>query len=393
MSSSRASWRCFEPPGNPSTALRTLSNYLHLKISVRCDRTNDAVSRVKGADTTAPTTDLFDFAALLVVVETVRQEGTMGLLATKETNMCRTRSGIPLSAMRAGVTLLLAALFLLSAGRGNAEPFRVKLEWLPLGIHAWYHLPNEKGWYKEAGLDVQIEDGTGSTATTLLVGNGNFAIGGNIGLSAVASGRAKGVPVKAVAAIIQKSDLGFVYPKSSGWKSIKDFVDAGAEILVTPETIHTSLMPALFKIGGADMSKAKLVNVGTPAKVSTYVAKTNSVMTTTLFGIPAVETTLPSLILLYEDAGLILPGFGLITNESVIKNRPDDLRKFVTITMKAVDYIYNNHEKEGVQAVIKARPDGKVVLADGVNLLKLYRPIVRDESIAGKPTGFMPLKK
>ncbi|MSP51087.1 MAG: hypothetical protein EXQ91_01645, partial [Alphaproteobacteria bacterium] len=71
--------------------------------------------------------------------------------------------------------LVAAAITGLAAvGSASGEPLRVKLEWLPGAIHAWYHLAAEKGWYKEAGLDVEIEDGKGSTVGIQLVGAGNF---------------------------------------------------------------------------------------------------------------------------------------------------------------------------------------------------------------------------
>ena len=47
------------------------------------------------------------------------------------------------------------------------------LDWSPHGMHAPFFLAAEKGWFKEAGLDVTFQDGRGSASTVNLVGAGH----------------------------------------------------------------------------------------------------------------------------------------------------------------------------------------------------------------------------
>ncbi len=58
----------------------------------------------------------------------------------------------------------------------SAETLKVRLEWLPYGMHAPFHLATEKGWYKDAGLEVTIDDGNGSGPAVQLVAAGQYDI-------------------------------------------------------------------------------------------------------------------------------------------------------------------------------------------------------------------------
>jgi ABC-type nitrate/sulfonate/bicarbonate transport system substrate-binding protein len=85
-----------------------------------------------------------------------------------------------------------------------AEKFVVVMDWLPSWKHAAFHLAKVKGWYDEAGLDVQIDDGSGSTNTVTQTALNKCDMG-LASLSAMAVARSKGSDVVAVAAIMRKT--------------------------------------------------------------------------------------------------------------------------------------------------------------------------------------------
>ncbi len=288
------------------------------------------------------------------------------------------------------VTLAAGLAAALIAASAQAEQLKVKLEWLPSGIHAWYHLAVEKGWYRDAGLDVFIEDGKGSGVAAQLLATGAFDIGGNISLGAMAIARTKDMNNKAIAAMAQKSDMGFIFPKGKGWKSPKDFVDAKAQIIITPGDVWSPFLEVIFKTGGSDVKNAQLLNIAPAAKNSTYISTDNMVMTTVPpFTIPLVEKDRPSDLLMVYDIGLTLPGWGLIASDAALQKRPAEVKKFVQATMRAFDYVTKGNEGEGVDAVMKARPDAKLNRDLAIAQLKLYRPLFQDDSLKGKPSGFM----
>jgi NMT1/THI5 like len=72
----------------------------------------------------------------------------------------------------------LAGIFALNAGGlARAERLTVRLDFIPVGFHAAMHLAKEKGWFAREGLEIEIQDGTGSLNTIQLVGSGQIDVG------------------------------------------------------------------------------------------------------------------------------------------------------------------------------------------------------------------------
>ncbi|MGH8817650.1 MAG: ABC transporter substrate-binding protein, partial [Achromobacter pestifer] len=111
---------------------------------------------------------------------------------------------------------LAAVALSASAWAQTPEPLRVRLDWTPWGVHGAFHLAQQKGWYKQAGLDVSLEDGNGSVTTVQIVGAGDSFDVGHAALASVMIAREKGMPVKAVAVFARQSDIGLLVPADSG---------------------------------------------------------------------------------------------------------------------------------------------------------------------------------
>lgn len=266
----------------------------------------------------------------------------------------RARLAMPLAA------LACAAAFA-SPGPTRAaslQPMVVQLDWLPHPMHAAFHLAVVKGWYKDAGLDVTFKDGSGSVVTVQVVGSGNFDIG-HANLASMAIGRGKGLPVRAIAGFMRKSDMGALVPVESDIKTVKDL--AGKKVIYTSGSLEAPFMDAFFAAGGLGRDKVTLLSVNAAAKFSTYIAKAgDAVVTTVPFGQALLYKPRPSRGILFADYGLPLPGFGLIATESTIKNKPKEVAAFVDATIKAWTYIMDGHEKEGIDAIIAQRPQAKI---------------------------------
>src|SRR5262245_15207451 len=113
---------------------------------------------------------------------------------------------------------ILASVLVLGVGIGSAfaqEKVSVRLDWTPWGVHAPFHLAAQKGWYRAAGLDVELEDGNGSVTTVQIVGQGRFDVG-HASLAPMMIARDKGLPVRAIANFARKSDVGLLIPQGSG---------------------------------------------------------------------------------------------------------------------------------------------------------------------------------
>src|SRR5260221_321309 len=105
-------------------------------------------------------------------------------------------------------SLMMAALLAVGAAPALAqEKLTVKFDFLPYGSHAPFWLAQDKGWFKEAGVEPAFEDGQGSTVAVQLISAGKLDVG-YISLGAVIVARDKGVPVKSIAGVLRKNDYG-----------------------------------------------------------------------------------------------------------------------------------------------------------------------------------------
>src|SRR5262245_20951761 len=82
------------------------------------------------------------------------------------------------------------------------ESVTVLLDWFPDGYHAPFYVAREKGYYREAGLEVDIKEGRGSGTVAQLVGTKTATFGFAEG-GAMAKGVATGIPVKMVAGVFR----------------------------------------------------------------------------------------------------------------------------------------------------------------------------------------------
>ena len=118
-----------------------------------------------------------------------------------------------------------------------AQPKQEKLDfilnWVPGGDHAPYYYAKKMGWYKDAGIDLNLEPGKGSAVAVQKVGAG----ANPIGLADMANAltlRGKGADVVGVFNVYANSPQGLYWLKSSGIKSVKDL--AGKKIGNPPAT-------------------------------------------------------------------------------------------------------------------------------------------------------------
>jgi len=88
------------------------------------------------------------------------------------------------------------------------------------------------------------------------------------------------------------------------------------------------------------------------------------------------------------DYGIHFPSYGLVATEETLKNRADMLRKLAKVQVEAWEYIWNGHEDEAVQAIIKQRPGANLDPVSLKGQIEMNRPLFYTKATKDKPIGW-----
>ena len=271
--------------------------------------------------------------------------------------------------------------------RAATETIAVRLDWTPWGEQAAYHLAKEKGWYARHGLDVQIQDGNGSTSTVQIVANDSSLDAGVAALSSMMIGRDKGEPLKAIAVYARNSDIGLMVPKDSPIRKVADL--RGKKLGYTASSLEGPFLDSFLATGGLTRADCSVFNLDGGAKLGAYLAgRLDGAFSSIPFFLPAVQAKRASRAILFGDVGLHFPSYGLFATDSKITARGPALKRFVSISSGAWAYIANGHEQEGVAAIRKARPQGKLSDAVMLDQIKTFLTFFPTPATKGQPIGW-----
>jgi len=282
---------------------------------------------------------------------------------------------------------VLATLLCVFASAAQAQTrMSVRLDWIAGGLYAPFFLALDKGWFKEKGLDVTIDDGNGSANAISLVGANQYDIG-HANLSAMILARNKGVPVISVGQVARKSDIGVLVPENSGWKTPKDL--EGKTVVLTPGGFADPFMGLFMQHGGSSRDKIKILTATASAKDSMYLSgQADAVVTSVPFEIPVYASVRPSRGILFSDYDVPLPSFGLIVSEERMAKDPQSIGAFVQTYFKALDYVFGGHEDEAAAAILKSRPNGRYAPELIRAQIDAYRDYFARQSAKDPPSGW-----
>src|SRR3954467_2730005 len=193
---------------------------------------------------------------------------------------------------------LLLSIMMLTAlvpGFGGAasaqDKLSVRLDFSPWGVQAAMHLAQNRGWFKEAKLDVDIQDGRGSGNTIQLVNAGQVDVG-QVQVGLVGSARAKGATIRSIATFQRRTDLCILVDKDSPMARVADL--RGKTVVVFAASPWAPFIDTYLKSGGLTQADLKVDVVDPAALWGTYIAKrADGLMSTVGSALPIAEQPRP----------------------------------------------------------------------------------------------------
>jgi NitT/TauT family transport system substrate-binding protein len=227
----------------------------------------------------------------------------------------------------------------------------MRLDWLFQGPNAGFMVAQDKGFYRELGLNVDIGPGKGSGSTAQLIGSKaaqfGFADGYVVGLSV-----SKGMKIRTVAAVFRRNPTAVIVLADSDIRTPKDLE---GKALGTPfGGTQFQQWPAFVKGCGLAAGKVRLANVdpaGAPPALIT--GQFPAIAGYAQGMVPSVEIrgNKKTRIFWYADCGVIAVSNGIVAHDDLIKEDPELIRAFVSGSLKG--FLYGREHPDEMVAIVR----------------------------------------
>ena len=255
-------------------------------------------------------------------------------------------------------SLCVAAAALTAAGTAQAaDKVTYQLDWLPGGDKAPIYVCIQEGFCADAGLEVSIEPGRGSSEAITKLATGTSDIG-SAGIEALMAARAtENVPVTAVMNVFNTGPHAFYTTKDKGIASIADI--KGKTVATSPFTSSNVFLPLVLEENGMTEADITLTKADPGAlgpllmtgQADTIIAWLTDV---TRYTAQATEAGKDIVILPWADAGLELYSASLVASDKFLAERPDVAKRFLAAFRKSLEFANANPDKaaEAVAAMV-----------------------------------------
>ena len=275
------------------------------------------------------------------------------------------------------IKLILTTLFtIVFASTGFAlDKVTLMLNWYVYGEHAPFYYGKEKGYFKDAGIDLEIQEGRGSATVTQVVAAKTVQFG-YVDVPTMMRAAVKGAPVIAVGVALQTnpmSVMGFAEKNIRKPDDIK-----GKTVASTPGDSMSQIWPLFLKKTGLKESDFKTVSGDAVTKLNAVINGQADLLLGYVMdqSMKIKDATGKDVFpIKFADYGINLVSSGIIAHKDFVKENPDLVKRFMAAATKSVEEA-SKHPKDAAQAILNANPKGGRIetLTQGFELtIPLYR--------------------
>lgn len=268
-----------------------------------------------------------------------------------------------LTSILAGAAALVAPTLVASTG-ANAETMR--LEWVMQGQFAGPIVAYEKGYYKEAGVDLELLPAGPDIKPAVMVATGadTFGIGHP---NQIIAARANGAPLITVAQLGQKSVTAYIARKDSGIESIEDMPGHSVGLWFGGDE-----QEFLAMLAAADIPQSDVNIVSQGYDIVGWLNGDYDVMQVTLYNelqqVYRQGFSKDDLVFLDPaDQGVAIISTGIFTTDAEVADDPETVQAVVNATLRGWQEALADPE---AAAAIVAKYNDELVVEDQVEQIK-----------------------
>lgn len=236
------------------------------------------------------------------------------------------------------------ALVATTAASAQSVPIKFTLDWKIQGVHAWFYLAKEKGYFAEEGLDVTIDQGEGSAATVTRIMSGAYDAGFGDMNAIIQNAATKPDEAPIMVFQIYNQPPFAVLAKADG--PVKDLKSLeGLKVGAPAGSASTKLFPALAKAADFDASKVDIINVKSSLQEQMLIQ--DQVSASLVFNVTSYLNILGQKMdpdtdfkwFPYGDAGLDIYSNGVMVSPKLAKENPEAVKGLVRAINKAMSEV------------------------------------------------------
>jgi NitT/TauT family transport system substrate-binding protein len=250
------------------------------------------------------------------------------------------------------------------------------------GRHAYFFDALDRGYYRDAGLEVKIVRGQGSLDAIRQVGAGNATFGFADAGSLILARANDQIPVKLVAIVYSKPPQAIFCREDSGLRKPKDL--EGNAIADTAGGANPALFPVFAKAAGIDAQKVRWVVASSESLPGLLAANRVPCVGQFTVGEALLRSQVGPAKLVrfaYSDAGLSYYGNGIVVTDATIAGKPDLVHRFVEATVRGMKDAFADPTAAGaIMQKIVPQVDATVAKNETEAVAELAQ-------IPGKPLG------
>jgi NitT/TauT family transport system substrate-binding protein len=254
---------------------------------------------------------------------------------------------------RAGAAAGLASVLLAcpAYSQTRLRDVTLRLDWLFQGPNGGFMVAQDKGFYRDVGLNVDIGPGKGSGSTAQLVASKatqfGFADGFVVGL-----GNSKGMNLRNVASIYRQNPIAVMVLEESDIKSPKDL--EGKTIGIPTGGAQFQQWPAFVKGCKLDGGKIRVANVDPAGAPPALVTGQFPAIAGFANGqVPSIEIRghKKARLFWYADCGVTAVSNGIVVHNDLVKEDPELVRNFVRASLKG--FLYGRQHMDEMIAIVR----------------------------------------
>ena len=262
--------------------------------------------------------------------------------------------------MKRLLTAALAFASLTLPAMAENIPIRFTLDWKIQGVHGWFYLAKEKGYFADEGLDVTIDQGEGSAATVSRIMSGAYDAGFG-DMNAIIQNAATNPEAAPVMVYQIYNQPPFAVLTKAGGKVDGLSSLEGLKVGGPAGSASTKLFPALADAAGLDMDAIEIINVAPNLQEQMLIQ--GQVDASLVFNVTSylniigqgMDPDTDFTWFPYGEAGLDIYSNGVMVSPKLLADHPDAVTGLVSAIAKAMADVIAN-PSEGVDIIVATEP-------------------------------------